>query len=212
MAVAAAPYRDFTADQEQRIRDSQWPSDGQDVFRRELELMRQEGITEARIVLHAWRICEVGFASLPGELFVEWGMRIKAESPFPWTYPVELSGDYLGYLVTQQAWEAGEANRSSLLAGGGDHGGGGAGAASASVGRGRTHSALSRTAAGSAPPASDAARRDVAPPRQLAAVKPSGATKGAESSQNLQQAGVSAGAGLRQGGDRDARTLAEAVE
>ena len=103
----AAPYRDLMADQEQRIRDSQWPSDGQDVFRRELELMRQEGITEARTVLQAWRIGEVGFASLPGELFVEWGMRIKAESPFPWTYPVELGGDYLGYLVTQQAWEAG---------------------------------------------------------------------------------------------------------
>ncbi|MFC1452977.1 hypothetical protein ACFLSJ_06485, partial [Verrucomicrobiota bacterium] len=28
-------------------------------------------------------------------------------SPFPWTFPVELSGGWLGYLVTQAAWEAG---------------------------------------------------------------------------------------------------------
>ncbi|MGD2174632.1 MAG: hypothetical protein PVJ27_04445, partial [Candidatus Brocadiaceae bacterium] len=28
-------------------------------------------------------------------------------SPFAWTYPVELGGDYLGYLVTPQAWEEG---------------------------------------------------------------------------------------------------------
>ena len=61
----------------------------------------------ARTVIQAWRIGEIGFASLPGEIFVEWGLKIKAESPFPWTYPVELGGDYLGYLVTQQAWEAG---------------------------------------------------------------------------------------------------------
>jgi len=103
----AVPYRDLTADQEKRIRDSQWPPASQEIFRRELEIMRAQGITEAKTVLQAWRIGEVGFASLPGELFVEWGLKIKAESPFPWTYPVELGGDYLGYLVTHQAWRAG---------------------------------------------------------------------------------------------------------
>ncbi len=101
------PYRDLTLDQEKRIRDSQWPEEAQEVFRRELEIMRSAGETEARTVIQAWRIGEVGFASLPGELFVQWGLKIKAESPVPWTFPVELGGDYLGYLVTQQAWEAG---------------------------------------------------------------------------------------------------------
>jgi len=101
------PYRDLEADQEQRIRDSQWSPEDQEVFRRELEVMRRQGITEAKTLVQAWRIGEVGFASLPGELFIEWGLKLKAESPFPWTYPVELGGDYLGYLVTQQAWEAG---------------------------------------------------------------------------------------------------------
>ncbi|MGD0090973.1 MAG: hypothetical protein ABSE73_13730, partial [Planctomycetota bacterium] len=84
------PYRDFTSDQEQRIRASQWPPDAQECFRKELARMKQQGDTEARTLLQAWRIGEVGFASLPGELFVEWGLKIKAESPFPWTFPVEL--------------------------------------------------------------------------------------------------------------------------
>ena len=101
------PYRDLTVDQDQRIRESQWPPETQEVFRREVEIMRKQGETEATTVIQAWRIGEVGFASLPGELFVEWGLKLKAESPFPWTYPVELGGDYLGYLVTHQAWAGG---------------------------------------------------------------------------------------------------------
>jgi hypothetical protein len=101
------PYRDFTADQEKRIKDSQWTPDQQNVFRRELEFMKKLGETEAKTIIQAWRIGDVGFASLPGELFVEWGLKIKAKSPFPWTFPVELGGDYLGYLVTEQAWKAG---------------------------------------------------------------------------------------------------------
>ncbi len=101
------PYRDLFLDYEQRIRDSQWPEDVQEVFRQELEIMRKQGITEERTLISAWRIGEVGFAGLPGELFVQWGLKIKEESPFPWTYPVELCGDYLGYLVTESAWRAG---------------------------------------------------------------------------------------------------------
>lgn len=69
--------------------------------------MRKAGVREDRTLIQAWRIGEIGFASLPGELFLEWGLKIKAESPFPWTFPVELGGDYLGYLVTRQAWQAG---------------------------------------------------------------------------------------------------------
>ena len=106
-AELAVPYRDLTVDQEKRIRDSQWSPNCQEVFRKELELMRKAGVREDRTLIQAWRIGEIGFASLPGELFLEWGLKIKAESPFPWTFPVELGGDYLGYLVTRQAWQAG---------------------------------------------------------------------------------------------------------
>ncbi len=101
------PYRDLAEDMEKRLSDSQWPPDAQEVFRKELGIMRARAVTEEKTVIQAWRIGEVGFTSLPGELFVDWGLKIKAESPFPWTFPVELGGDYLGYLVTEQAWEAG---------------------------------------------------------------------------------------------------------
>jgi len=103
----AVPYRDLSVDPDERIRASQWHPDQAGTFRREWEIMRAEGKTESQTVLQAWRIGEVGFASLPGELFVDWGLRIKEQSPFPWTYPVELGGDYLGYLVTEQAWRSG---------------------------------------------------------------------------------------------------------
>ena len=101
------PWRDLGADPEARIRASQWPPEVQEVFRREVARMRREGRTDDRTVLQAWRIGDVAFASLPGEVFVEWGLKIKAESPFPWTFCVELGGDYLGYMVTEQAWRAG---------------------------------------------------------------------------------------------------------
>ena len=101
------PYRDLAADQARRIKASQWPPEAQKYFRREVAHMRKAGETEAKTIIQAWRIGGVGFASVPGELFVEWGLKIKAESPFPWTFPVELGGDVLGYLVTEQAWKAG---------------------------------------------------------------------------------------------------------
>ncbi len=101
------PRRDFTQDQTERIRNSGWDIESQKVFFEELEMMRRQGKKEDKTILQAWCIGETGFLSLPGEIFVEWGLKIKQESPFPWTYPVELGGDYLGYLITQQAWQEG---------------------------------------------------------------------------------------------------------
>lgn len=100
-------YRDFSIDQEQRIEESQWDPASKEFFRRELAVMRREGITEAVAPLAVWRLGDVSFAHIPGELFVECGLQIKEHSPFPWTFPVELAGGYLGYLVTPSAWDAG---------------------------------------------------------------------------------------------------------
>lgn len=99
--------RDFTKDQTERILNSGWDTESQKVFFKELEIMRKQAKKEDITVIQAWCIGDTGFASLPGELFVEWGLKIKKESPFPYTYPVELGGDYLGYLITEQAWQQG---------------------------------------------------------------------------------------------------------
>lgn len=102
-----AEWRDVAVDQEARIHSSQWPPSAGEAFRQEVDIMRRMGRRSDRTVLQAWRIGDTGFASLPGEVFVEYGLRIKEKSPFPWTYPVELGGDYIGYMVTAQAWKAG---------------------------------------------------------------------------------------------------------
>ncbi len=102
-----AARKDLNANHEERISNSGWSPESQEYFRRELEYLRREGKKEDLSLLQAWRIGETGFASLPGEIFVEWGLKIKRESPFPFTYPVELGGDHLGYLVTEQAWQEG---------------------------------------------------------------------------------------------------------
>lgn len=101
------PYRDLTVDEEDRIRKSQWGDQSEGYFRKNQAIMRERGITEANTIIQAWRIGDVGFVSLPGEPFVGLGMELKQKSPFPWTYMVELGGDYVGYLVTKQAWDAG---------------------------------------------------------------------------------------------------------
>lgn len=106
-ADLVVPCRDLAADEEDRIRKSQWGAQSEEYFRKNQAIMRERGITEANTVIQAWRIGEVGFVSLPGEPFVGLGMELKQKSPFPWTYMVELGGDYVGYLVTQQAWEGG---------------------------------------------------------------------------------------------------------
>ncbi len=101
------PCRDFAADQEARLQASQWSPEGQEFFRESQQEMQARGLTELPALVQAWHIGDVAFASFPGEPFVELGIRLKQQSPFPWTYPVELGGDWLGYLITKQAWEAG---------------------------------------------------------------------------------------------------------
>ncbi|MCM8821440.1 MAG: hypothetical protein NC831_01305 [Candidatus Omnitrophica bacterium] len=106
-AEITVPRRNFMIDQTERIKNSGWNLESQKVFYREIEALKKEGKTEDSTIIQAWRIANIGFVSFPGELFVEWGLKVKKESPFPFTYPVELGGDYLGYLVTQKAYQQG---------------------------------------------------------------------------------------------------------
>jgi len=41
---------------------------------------------------------------LPGEIFVEHGLRIKKESPFKYTFVIELANDWVGYIPTLKAF------------------------------------------------------------------------------------------------------------
>ncbi|MBM4081095.1 MAG: hypothetical protein FJ278_15435 [Planctomycetes bacterium] len=57
--------------------------------------------------LQALRIGDVGLVGLPGEIFVEIGLQIKARSPFRVTMPIELANGYLGYTCTDKSLKEG---------------------------------------------------------------------------------------------------------
>lgn len=54
--------------------------------------------------VQALRVGEATIVALPGEIFVELGLAIKARSPFATTLLVELANDYIGYVPTTKAF------------------------------------------------------------------------------------------------------------
>lgn len=50
---------------------------------------------------------EIAWVSLPGEIFVELGLAIKAASPFPVTIVAELANGSIGYVPTRKAYDHG---------------------------------------------------------------------------------------------------------
>ena len=101
------PLRDLELDQEERLEKCGWGKASDEYFRKAHAALREEGITQVETVVQAFHIGDTGFVTLPGEVFVDWQIKMKETSPFPWTYPVELSNDSLGYLITRDAWEGG---------------------------------------------------------------------------------------------------------
>jgi len=55
----------------------------------------------------AVRIGDGAIVFLPGEIFVEYGLRIKENSPLQPTFVVELTNSGLGYIPTREAFEQG---------------------------------------------------------------------------------------------------------
>ena len=49
--------------------------------------------------VQALRIGDLAIAATPGEMFTEWGLKIKAESVAPHTFVSELTNGWVGYLL-----------------------------------------------------------------------------------------------------------------
>lgn len=81
------------------------------LMRRAQEVMeryrRQDRETEFPIELHVLRLGETAIATNPFELFLDFGLRIKARSRAEQTFVVQLACDSAGYLPTAKAVAAG---------------------------------------------------------------------------------------------------------
>lgn len=70
-------------------------------------LLLAEWPEEELAPVQALRVGGLGIAALAGEVFVEFGLDIKARSPFAATMTVELANGYVGYVPTPRAFGEG---------------------------------------------------------------------------------------------------------
>ncbi|MCX8037774.1 MAG: hypothetical protein N3D11_12155 [Candidatus Sumerlaeia bacterium] len=77
-----------------------------EVYARETVLLAQYPDT-MQVPVQALRIGDLGIVALPVEAFVELGLDIKKQSPFPTTFVVELCNGYFGYVPTVEGHELG---------------------------------------------------------------------------------------------------------
>ena len=62
---------------------------------------------EREAELQIMRIGQFALVALPGEIFVEFGLAIKAASPFERTVIVGIANDQIGYVPTEEAFQQG---------------------------------------------------------------------------------------------------------
>lgn len=68
---------------------------------------RQDTVTEYPMELHVIRLGDIALATNPFELFLDFGVRMKARSRAEQTFLVQLACDSAGYLPTAKAAAAG---------------------------------------------------------------------------------------------------------
>ena len=71
----------------------------EEVYARET-LLLQHYPQHVSVPLQVLRIGDAAITAIPCEVFVEIGLHLKKESPFPNTFPVALANGYYGYLPT----------------------------------------------------------------------------------------------------------------
>jgi neutral ceramidase len=70
-----------------------------------LEMQRNEPLVATEVA--AYRLGDYAVVTLPGEIFVEFGLDIKLKSPARRTFVVELANGIVGYVPTKRAFEGG---------------------------------------------------------------------------------------------------------
>lgn len=82
------------------------PSSAEWVFAKETVLLDAllEAEPDVEVEIQAIQIGPAVMVANPAEYFVEYGLQIKRESPFPLTMPVELANGFVGYVPTEEAF------------------------------------------------------------------------------------------------------------
>jgi hypothetical protein len=102
----SVPRRDPASQPPEAVERLNWGGQGgrSDVFTPQLDQVR--AMPEMlNVPVSALHIGPFALASNPGELFVEHGLDIKANSPFPHTVVAELTNDLVMYQPTRRAFE-----------------------------------------------------------------------------------------------------------
>jgi hypothetical protein len=98
--LAAAPDDPYSPDHRVALRGLQWA-------REQLAAVTAGGPTHVDVELQVLRIGEVAFVGVPGELFVEIGLAVKAASPFPVTLVSGYTNGIYFYIPTAAAFAQG---------------------------------------------------------------------------------------------------------
>jgi len=88
-----------------------------------LNEQKQRGITSIHLDVQVFRLSNnTAIVTLPGEMFVEYGLTIKNFSPFDNTFVVELANNNISYIPNKKAFKQGgyEVEDSRLIPGGGE--------------------------------------------------------------------------------------------
>ncbi len=84
--------------------------------------LHERGAAQVETEISALRLGEAVLVGLPGEIFAQIGLEIKARSPFPHTFVIELCNDNIGYLPPMRVYDEGgyEAASSPFAPGAGE--------------------------------------------------------------------------------------------
>ncbi|MGQ9698235.1 MAG: hypothetical protein ACUVRO_09605 [Armatimonadota bacterium] len=90
------------------VMDPAIPNSWRSVYAQEILALAAENRTHTDAPVWAAALgCDVAIVGLPGEMFADFAIRLRAASPFRYTLPVELAGGYVGYVPTPQAFREG---------------------------------------------------------------------------------------------------------
>jgi neutral ceramidase len=111
LTLKCRPYTEQELEEARKVEvydSSTWGGDFLEATKKLRVVRCEEWGGQRELEIQALRFGEGALAFLPGEIYVEFAIRLKKESPlYPHTYAVELSGDDISYVPVREAFSRG---------------------------------------------------------------------------------------------------------